>query len=408
MTDPTGRSFLSYRRVRRDEAAFLIAAQHDHGIPTWQDVEDLGTVPTEDEIRRTLADPSTASAVLFVTPEVEDSAIIREVEVPKIIQRAEANTGFFVVPLAAGGLDYAGAAEVTSNHLSAQSLADWNMFRVAEPRLTASHAADVAHRILTQRIQAIHRFLPSGSPLRVGLFVRRSPPFELGNALTINWSRRFNGKEATADIWCNTLLPALARVADAVRQYAPGRDVEAFGFPTLPAALAFGCAFLCTSGLCASWRQVAPGHPDQVWSLSAPREPAGFAHRMVSKDAKARDIAILVSVADHVEPVFAACQKECPALRAIVHVSHPGPLPYRVATPGQATDIALCVHDALRTSRREYGNIGTIHLFMAVPAGLAVLTGQLLNTFGLIQTYEHVSTDGSGRYKPAALLRPCA
>ena len=49
MTDPTGRSFLSYRRVRKDEAALLIAAQHDHGIPTWQDIENLGTVPTEDE-----------------------------------------------------------------------------------------------------------------------------------------------------------------------------------------------------------------------------------------------------------------------------------------------------------------------------------------------------------------------
>ena len=94
MTDPTGRSFLSYRRLRSGEAALLIEAQHDHGIPTWQDTKNLGTVPTEDEIRRTLADPSTASAVLFVTPEVEQSPIIRNVEIPKIVQRAEADDGF--------------------------------------------------------------------------------------------------------------------------------------------------------------------------------------------------------------------------------------------------------------------------------------------------------------------------
>lgn len=408
MTDPTGRCFLSYRRLRKDEAAMLIAAQHDHGIPTWQDVENLGTVPTEDEIRRTLADPSTASAVLFVTPEVEDSAIIREVEVPKIVQRAEAGTGFFVVPLAAGGLDYARAAEVTSNHLSAQSLADWNMHRVEEPSLTANHAAAVAQRVLTQRIQAIHRHLPAESPLRIGLFVRRAPAFQSGHALAINWSRRFNGKEASCETWRETLLPALSRIADAVRQHAPGREVEAFGIPTLPAALAFGCAFLCTSGLRASWRQVAAGHPDQVWSLAVPREPAGFTHRLVSKDAKARDLAVLVSIADNVEPVFAACQRHLPPLRALVHVTQPGPLPYRVTTPGQATDIALCIQEAMRTARREYGNLGTIHLFLAVPAGLAVLTGQLLNTFGAVQTYEHVPSDGSGCYKPAALLLPCA
>src|SRR5262245_50020146 len=130
MTDPTGRSFLSYRRARKDEAALLIQAQHDHGIPTWQDVRNLGTVPTEDGLRGVLADPTTASAVLFVTPEVETSPVIREVEVPKIIQRAEAADGFFVIPLAAGGLDYAKAAEVTSNRLSAENLADWNLHKV--------------------------------------------------------------------------------------------------------------------------------------------------------------------------------------------------------------------------------------------------------------------------------------
>lgn len=120
MTDPTGRSFLSYRRARAAEAALLIEAQQDHGIPTWQDVRDLGPEPTEDGLRRILDDPSTANAVLLITPEVEKSAIIRNVEVPKIIKRAEAGNGFFVLPLAAGGLDYKGAAEAASNHLSAK------------------------------------------------------------------------------------------------------------------------------------------------------------------------------------------------------------------------------------------------------------------------------------------------
>jgi hypothetical protein len=133
MTDPTGRSFLSYKRFRRDEAALLIQAQHDHGIPTWQDVHNLASVPTEDNLRHVLADPSTASAILFITPEVENSAVIREVEVPKIVQRAETRDGFFAVPIAAGGLDFVKAAETTSNHLSAQNLADWTCTRFLLP-----------------------------------------------------------------------------------------------------------------------------------------------------------------------------------------------------------------------------------------------------------------------------------
>jgi hypothetical protein len=273
MTDPTGRSFLSYRRARKDEAALLIDAQHDHGIPTWQDIDNLGSVPTEDEIRRVLDDPATASAVLFITPEVENSPIIRNVEVPKIIQRAQASDGFFVIPLAAGGLGYTAAAEFTSNHLSAQNLADWNMHKVAASTLSASHAAEIVHRVLVQRLKAIHRHRPAGEALRIGLFVRRPPAFQPGTALALDWSARFTEKLATPDVWQDTLVPALERIASAVRQQAPGRDIEAFGIPTLPAAAALGCAFLSTSGLRASWRQTAPGHADQIWTLALRVDP---------------------------------------------------------------------------------------------------------------------------------------
>jgi hypothetical protein len=408
MTDPTGRSFLSYRRLRSEEAALLIAAQHDHGIPTWQDVRDLGAMPTEDEIRRTLADPVTASAVLFITPEVETSAVIRNVEIPKVIQRAEACDGFFVVPIAAGGLDYATAARISGNSLSAQNLADWNMHKAAGPTLSPEGAAQVAGRVLTHRIQAVHRYLANGDNLRVGLFVRRAPAIEPGIALTLDWSARFTGKETNPRVWEEILLPSLSRISNVIRHHAPARHVEAFGLPTLPAALALGCAFLSTGGISLSWRQITPGRPDQLWSLSAAQEPAGFTAKMWSKDPSARDIAILVSVADNAEPLFAVCQRNLPSLRALVHVRRAGAYPHHINAPGEATDIALTVQNGLRTARREYGNVGTVHLFMAAPAGLAVLVGQLLNTFGAIQTYEHVVTDGSGRYRPAALLRPCA
>lgn len=408
MTDPTGRSFLSYRRLRSAEAALLIAAQHDHGIPTWQDTQNLGSVPAEDEIRRTLSDPSTASAVLFITPEVEASPIFRNVEIPKIIQRAEVGDGFFVVPLAAGGLSYAKAADVSSNHLSAQNLADWNMHAAPGPTLSPEGAAQVAGCVLTQRVKAVHRYLPAGDRLRVGLFVRRTPATEPGIALTLNWVARFTGKETDPRVWEKTLLPSLSRIANVIRHHAPGRDVEAFGLPTLPAALALGCAFLSTGGISLGWRQITPGRAAQFWSLSAAREAAGFTARTWSKNPTARDIAVLVSVADNTEPLFAVCQRDLPALRALVHVQRGGAYPHQINSPGEAVDIALTVQDSLRAVRREYGNIGTIHLFVAAPAGLAVLVGQLLNTFGAVQTYEHVVADGSGQYKPAALLHPCA
>ncbi len=47
MTDATGRSFLSYRRTRLTEARLLVEAQHDLGIPTWQDLSELDEGHTE-------------------------------------------------------------------------------------------------------------------------------------------------------------------------------------------------------------------------------------------------------------------------------------------------------------------------------------------------------------------------
>ena len=406
MTDPTGRSFLS-RRQRSQEAALLIAAQHDRGIPTWQDVRNLDPAPTEDAIRRVLADPLTASAVLFITPEVEASPIIREVEIPHIIARAAADDGFFVVPLAAGSLDYGAAAAAASNHLSAQSLANWNMDKVPSTTITPEAAARIANRVLTQRLQAVHRALAPHESLRIGLFIRREPPFAPGTALAMDWTGRFDEKEANAETWRDVLLPALADVASCIRQHAPGRNVECYGLPTLPTAMALGCAFLSTGGIGLSWRQVAKARPDQLWSLSAPRVASGFQSRIISDDPSARDIAVLVSVADNVEPLFASTRKTLPPLRAVAHVTRPGSYPHLIDSAGEASDIAFIVHDAMRHARRTYGNIGTVHVFAAIPAGLAVLIGQLLNTFGAVQTYEHVGTDGSGCYKPAALLHPC-
>ncbi len=408
MTDPTGRCFLSYRRIRKDEAAVLIMAQHDHGIPTWQDVRDLGSVPTEDEIRSVLEDPNTASAVLLITPEVADSVIMRNVEIPKIIKRSEARDGFFVVPVIAGGLDYADAGKVANSQLSAQNLADWNLEKVPNAVLSPSHAAQIARRVLTQRLQAIHSCHSPEMPLQVGFFVRRAPALEPGIALRLDWSERFAGKEATQNVWEQQLLPALAHVAETIRRHAPGREVHAHGLPTLPAALAFGCQFLVTSGLRASWRQIMPGQSSQLWGIEAERVPTDFVARIFSKTTSSSDVAVLVSVTDTVEPLFAESQSSLPPLRAIAHVSATGGYPYTIESAGEAVDIAMRVQEAMRELRRQYGRIGTVHLFAAVPAGLAMLIGQLLNTFSSVQTYEHVATDEASAYRPAALLRPSA
>jgi SMODS-associated and fused to various effectors sensor domain len=87
-------------------------------------------------------------------------------------------------------------------------------------------------------------------------------------------------------------------------------------------------------------------------------------------------------------------------------VTKPGNYPHDIKRPGEAVDIIRVISQALRQARDGFQPRGKIHLFLAVPAGLAMMLGQTLNTFGQIQTYEHVGTDAVGIYQPAALLKP--
>jgi len=99
MTDPTGRSFLSYRRSRLDEAKLLIQSQHDVGIPTWQDIRNLDEEPTEKAIRGILNNEFTANAILWITPDVAQSPMIQKVEAPAIFRRYQQDDDFFVIPV---------------------------------------------------------------------------------------------------------------------------------------------------------------------------------------------------------------------------------------------------------------------------------------------------------------------
>ncbi len=407
MTDATGKSFLSYRRSRSAEASLLIAAQHDHGIPTWQDQRDLNEVPTGDELRHILEDKLTANALLWITPDVETSDVIRKIEVPGILKRIRVEDGFFLIPVCAGGISYRRAGEVVNQKLSIDNLSDWNLHKVSGDPIGTDEAGRVARRVLARRVQAVHRQLDATLPLQVTLHTRTRPAFQPGTALMLDWTERFSGREADPLTWRDILLPALREVASAVRLHGGGRPILASGLPSIPAATALGVAFLAQAGQSISWSQYTPGRPDRMWRIDAAREPAGFAFRTTERDISAMDLAVLVSVAEDVEPAFSQTPKDSlPAFRAVTRIFHPDHRRFDLTSPQQAADIAATVIEAIRTAREAYRPMGTIHLFMAVPVGLAMLIGQGLNTFGDVQTYEHIPTDGVGCYRAAARLQP--
>jgi len=405
-TNPAGQSFLSYRRTRIDEARLIILAQHDLGIPTWQDINNLAEDHTEEQLRRVLGDPSTANTIIWITPDVSTSAVIRKIEVPAILARRQQDDPFFVIPVAAGGLDYKAAAEAVDQQISVQDLEYWNLRKVVGDPIDAPQAFELGNRVLQRRIDALHRSLPKDVPIRLRLNTRTAPPVQPDVSLSLDWTGRFNGREATSESWDHHLLPALKTIVATLHAQASGRIIEASGFPAIAAATALGSAFLAPTGINISWEQSKVGRASQTWSLANSREPSDFTTKTTGADVTAKDLAVLVSVAANVEFAFAASKKDLPRFRAITTVTKEGQPPHDILTPGQAVDVAYVVVEGIRRARDEYRPIDTIHLFMAVPVGLAMMIGQLLNTLGPVQTYEHIPIDATGCYRKAALINP--
>ncbi len=408
MTDPAGRCFVSYRRSRAAEAELLVLALHDVGVTTWQDIANLDAEPTEDELGRVLDDSSTASALLWITPEVVDSPIIRKVEVPKMIERRRRGDGFFVQPVAAGGLDYDKAARIAGEHLGVDDLATWNLEKVDANPIEPADAAHIAKLVLRRRVKEIAGRLEPRDPLRLSIHTRAAAPVVTGTAVVLDWFQRFDGRLAPTDAWDDRLLPALAAVTAAIRELAPGRGVEATGLVALPAAVALGAAFLAPTRLDLAWCQTKAGRPDQIWSLGAERDASTVEIDQISGDASSQEMAVVVSMNHDAEEALRHSEPEVPPFRGHVRLRGPGGHPADLETPGQAADAAFRLIDSIGDARRRWRDIRRIHLFIAGPAGFAILVGQLLNGLGPVQTYEHIPSDGIGQFRRAVLLHPGA
>lgn len=289
-------------------------------------------------------------------------------------------------------------------------IGEFNISKAAGDPIDHHEAAKIARQILRQRIEMLHRHLPVDEPLIVNIYTGAPPPFQAGNALTIDWTQRFvGGRTALPGAWEDFLLPALKDIVEAIQTQAHERAVEITGLLSLPGAVALGCAFLEPRGIKISWRPRQA--PNQFWNIKEPRKSSGFVSTLRPDTLTGEELAVLVSVDNKVSPAFTRSKDYLGVeFRAISEVVNPGLAPdttrHEINTPGEAADIAFIVRQAIISARNQHPEIKRTHLFMAVPVGLAMMIGQLMNTCGMIQTYEFNADNHECPYQAAVLLNP--
>jgi hypothetical protein len=414
VTDVTGRCFVSYRRSHVDDVSKVVAAMLDHGVPAWQDLRDLASEPLESALDGALRSPSTSGSLVWLSEDFQGSDVVTRIEAPRLLERLERDERFFAEIWLADDLDFARASDLFRPLGRHSALSEsWNVKQAVTSdrtlpdgslgrRIDEAEARRVAVTLLRRRLSKIHAALPPGEPITVlvSAFGEGGEAFEPGYAIQLNWSRLFTHRFAPADKWREVIATALAGVYQAVRNAAPGRALAMEGRASLAACLALGHAFREVTKVPLSWTQ----HPSAaVWSLAAPPVDAGFRVSLRPQHVGSNDLAVLISVAGDVEPAVVATST-VPRFRAVLSAVPVDGSARRELTPGQGTQLARQIVGAIREARGQLRTIERIHLFLAGPAGLAVLLGQLLNAVGPVQTYEHDQTSGVGCYRAAALL----
>ncbi len=362
---------------------------------------------TEEEVRLVLKDEKTASAIVFVTPEVKTSHYVRPLESPLIFERHLRKDGFVAMIVAAGGLDYHDLASVLGETSGEVDLDSWNIEKCLEDPMTENEAAKIAEFALDQRLTVLSKQLSLGESLKLEVSTRGPLGKNSGKALVADFCHRFEQRLANDQAWERHILPGLRSLKRALRKHAHSRRIECSGTLCLPAALALGVELMGPTTLKAVWTQDQHkvGRPTETWGLDTPRESSGFKKDLAPGKIDSDEVALLVTVHPHdakkvMDDIRKSFGNSVP-FRGFVKVYHEahGPI-----TGGEGVDIAHLANDGIQDAFAEWKVRGTVHVFMAVPAGLAFMIGQLLNGCGKIQTYEYIAEES--KYVKAALLYP--
>lgn len=410
MTNARGQVFVSYRRTYINDINTLIADLGMRGVPIWRDVDSLTvSEPTEDAIRAALESPDTSGAVLWLTPNVIDSPLVREVEVPLAVKRRKEDDGFWLIVVLTGGLDYADVSTLLAGALGPTDLSFWNLKKTPEPDAAPADITGFAAEVVRERIVAIAAGATAGvagaeaepqTEFTVAVDAKGTAALNrTGRDLYLNWTKQFAAGPPDQDAWAR-LSSAAGDVAQTVKASLSDKGLVVMdGTPSLPAAVLLGAQFSVRDRVTLKWRQNTPnGDTMDDWVISEGLTSKlaldrGWKVKVSYQDASATAIALCVNINSTTGTAIGRTADLPASWRATVSVDPPArrnvmdePL-----DPDEAVSLVLAVVTKLREARDEVNLVTEVHAFLAAPAGFGVLLGTRIATLPPVVTYEYVT-----------------
>ncbi len=399
--DPLGAHFVSYRQSDGTPLATEIEWRlRAAGVPVWRDVRDLLPGDTKTRIQEALGE-GLAGGVLVITPEVEKSEIVREIEAPELIDLAE-RTEFSLaiannIRAASGGTDYRAPDRLLGRPDDRLSgFLQYGIDKPQEMRNLVDGVRQLRMRNLRERVAANDGWLHVSVQTRNhGSTYDRS-----GAELDLRLQPAEEGR-LPGPLGLRFFVDAAPKLPNAVT-VAGTRSVRLSGGAHPSVAIALGALLPATR---VGVMEVLDNYGGEPWVGASPDFSTADALAVVEQTTgvdDARSIALFLDlISDRSDAAWDAFLRDGPAMAATAHVraAHEGML-----RPEDASRYANHAASLARALSSRHGG-AEVHLFYRGPFALAPLIGRHLNTLTTV-LYEWDDGGGEHRYVPALRCRP--
>ena len=387
MTPP--KIFLSYSRKDIADIEVIARTLMIHGIRTWQDITNLGTGLSENAIRKAIQQD--CSGLLFHSTELSvESPTILQVELPEAERKHEKDPGFHIVPIFKLSINETNSALKCCLRIPISNFNGVELDHIAKSD-NILEAAQKAAEIILKEIK-----LSKLDPLPIGWASQQETSVSV--ALDLNFIPFFSNGLPAQQVWNVEFSPALRHLKDMLIQ----KDIivlRLHGFAHLSLGFLFGYIFRNRTGFNLEIEQITK-NVRHIWSTKTTSEENPLLINEFPGDLDSKNLCVKINLRAKDDTSFCAYAKKTNfSYRALLELT---PTLYpQVITNGQAITIDSELADKIQEMHGKYST-NTVHIFAAIPLGLALFMGYNLNACGKIQCYEF--DRASRQYFPSCVL----
>lgn len=391
--DLLGPVFVSYRVSDGAAHALKLAwALRATGVPVWHDETDLPPGDTTRRLEEALA-AGLSGAVLVVTPEIDRSTVVRDVELPALLDLERTSEFTLAIASAIESPSQRSKLDLEAPDRLLEQPAG-TLKRLKQYRLLSdADTAVLAHQMALQRM-AMHARLRQ-DPLVIDLQTRAAPRAAVADAgLVVRTRPPDAGHRAPpSDIWA-PLAAFLAELPKLVAESGASRVVVRGG-GHLSVAFAFGAALPVTSG----WPLTVTDRSGD-WRSEQDGPAAPLADKARTFDPEGRRLAVAVDLVAGPAPMdtfgsHLAATTYGASLRITLGGHEMIPAASSAAT---VAELSRRIRDAASKCQTN-----RVALFLRVPFPIALHLGRMLNTL-TVDLFEWDDGTGSPIYVPSVTV----